>query len=523
MSDSPTPAAQYLRISRETQFYSIPEQIATIKKFAAANNFEIIRTYRDTASGLLIKNRSGLQQLLYDILKGLAQYRAVLINDVSRWGRFQDSDEAAHYEFLCKQAGVPVYYCAEAFANEHGIACSIGKALKRAMAAEYSRELSVKCFRAQKKLSILGFRMGATPGYGLRRMAISRDGKHRAMLAPGEYKALATDRVVLVPGPAREVACVRNIFQAVLKHRMCPHEIAQDLNRKRVPYRDGEPWPTFAVERILTNPKYVGDLVWNRTSFQLHKRRTQRPPDDWIVKKSAFAPLIDSSDFARAQLQLATMNSRWSDETLLSKLKQLLNQRGKLSNRLISKAKGVASVSTYFYHFGGLRRIYSMIGYSAEAGTFLKIDSRERSMQIRDRLISQIEALFSSEIVVFNKDHHLRPLLVAYGDTRIAVRICRQRCISTGTFRWRLLCGDAQQQDATLLCLLNRENKRIAKFHLIPRVLSISKEYSLRADDPLLHGSVGFRRLDTLLLVVNQVCRSSWPFAGRNVTLLKTT
>jgi hypothetical protein len=25
---------------------------------------------------------------------------------VGRWGRFQDSDEAAHYEFLCKMSGI---------------------------------------------------------------------------------------------------------------------------------------------------------------------------------------------------------------------------------------------------------------------------------------------------------------------------------------------------------------------------------------------------------------------------------
>ena len=480
MSNSPTPAAQYLRISREVQFYSFPEQIATIKKFAAANNFEIIRTYQDTASGLLVKNRSGLQQLLFDILKGRAQYRAVLINDVSRWGRFQDPDEAAHYEFLCKQAGVPVYYCAEAFANEHGIAGSIGKALKRAMAAEYSQELSMKCFRAQKKLAGLGFRMGATPGFGLRRMAISRDGRQRVLLASGEYKALAMDRVVLVPGPEKEVACVRHIFQALLDHHMCPREIARDLNRKRLRYLDGKPWPTFAVERILRNPKYMGELVWNRTSTRLHTRRIKHPPEDWVVRKDAFVPLIDSGDFARAQLRLATMSGRWSDEALLSKLKHLLNQRGKLSNRLISKARGMASISTYFNHFGGLRRIYSMIGYSAEAGTFLKTDSRKSSILIRDRLIAQIKALFSSEIVVFNKDRHLRPVLVAYGDTRVAVRICRQRCTGPGTVRWRLICGNGQQQDATLLCLLNRENKRISQFHLIPRILAVPKEYSLR-------------------------------------------
>src|SRR3954470_6667458 len=172
MPGSPIPAAQYLRISREVQHWSIPAQVASIGRFAAINNFEIVQTYRDTASGLLIKNRAGLQQLLSDVLKGRAQYRAVLVHDVSRWGRFQDTDEAAYYEFLCKQAGVPVHYCAEPFANDRSIAGCVGKALKRAIAAEYSRELSIKCFRGQKKLASLGFRMGAMPGYGLRRMAI---------------------------------------------------------------------------------------------------------------------------------------------------------------------------------------------------------------------------------------------------------------------------------------------------------------------------------------------------------------
>jgi len=75
--------------------------------------------------------------------------------------------------------------------------------------------------------------MGAMPSYGLRRMAISPDGRHRTLLGPWEHKALATDRVVLVPGPAKEVGCVRYIFRALLEHHKRPREIADDLNRKK--------------------------------------------------------------------------------------------------------------------------------------------------------------------------------------------------------------------------------------------------------------------------------------------------
>jgi hypothetical protein len=66
-------------------------------------------------------------------------------------GRFQDTDEAAHNEFVCKSAGIPVHYCAETFGNDGSLPSSIMKALKRAMAGEYSRELSVKVFAGQKR------------------------------------------------------------------------------------------------------------------------------------------------------------------------------------------------------------------------------------------------------------------------------------------------------------------------------------------------------------------------------------
>ena len=72
-------------------------------------------------------------------MAGAAPYKAILVYDVSRWGRFQDTDESAHYEFLCKSAGVPVHYCAETFANDGSLPSLIMKALKRTMAGEYGR------------------------------------------------------------------------------------------------------------------------------------------------------------------------------------------------------------------------------------------------------------------------------------------------------------------------------------------------------------------------------------------------
>ena len=105
-------AAQYVRMSTERQRYSIQNQATVIAAYAHARNLKIVRTYSDEGeSGLRIKNRAGLRRLISDITGSQADYGYLLIYDVSRWGRFQDTDESAHYEFICRQAGVKIEYC----------------------------------------------------------------------------------------------------------------------------------------------------------------------------------------------------------------------------------------------------------------------------------------------------------------------------------------------------------------------------------------------------------------------------
>jgi len=206
------PAAQYVRMSTEHQQYSLENQSTAIQTYATSHGFEVVRTYSDAAkSGLVLRHRIGLRQLLQDVVSGAPAYRVILVYDVSRWGRFQDTDESAHYEFLCKSAGVPVHYCAETFANDGTLPSLIMKALKRTMAGEYSRELGVKVLAGLKRLASLGFKQGGMPGYGLRRMLVSPAGVPKQVLGLGERKGIATDRVILVPGPAHEVQCVKDI------------------------------------------------------------------------------------------------------------------------------------------------------------------------------------------------------------------------------------------------------------------------------------------------------------------------
>jgi DNA invertase Pin-like site-specific DNA recombinase len=173
ISDKPVRAAQYVRMSTEHQKYSTENQAEILQQYAAQRGLEIVRTYADEGkSGLRLDGRDALKRLIEDVENRKADFTTILVYDVSRWGRFQDADESAYYEYICKRAGISVQYCAEQFENDGSPVSTIVKGVKRAMAGEYSRELSVKVFTGQCRLIELGYRQGGPPGYGLRRSLI---------------------------------------------------------------------------------------------------------------------------------------------------------------------------------------------------------------------------------------------------------------------------------------------------------------------------------------------------------------
>ena len=153
------------------------------------------------SSGLRLSSRAALTELLREVESGNAQFQRILVYDVSRWGRFQDADESAYYEYICKRAGVFVHYCAEQFENDGSISSSLLKTIKRSMAAEFSRELSVKVFAGLCRLFELGYRQGGFAGFGFRRQLLDCRGKIKGLLSNGERKSIQNDRVVLIPGP----------------------------------------------------------------------------------------------------------------------------------------------------------------------------------------------------------------------------------------------------------------------------------------------------------------------------------
>lgn len=361
---SPKRAAQYVRMSTEHQRYSIEYQTTANQAYAVEHGYELVRTFADPGvSGLTFARRQGLKTLLSTVVGREADFEVVLVYDVSRWGRFQDTDEGAHYEFVCRAAGVPVEYTAEAFANDGSALTSLVKHLKRAMAAEYSRELSERVSRAKRGLGALGFFQGGMAGVGLRRLALRADGAPRAILQAGERNGMTGCRVTLVPGPPEEVALVQRIFRMRAEGRSF-REVAEALNALGVPAPSNGAWAGSTIRSIIRNEKYAGTKVTGRTRCRFGRTRCE-PEDRWIRKPDAFEALVSQSLFADAQHACHRARRRiGSKPAMLAALAEVLVNRGKLSFNIIRDDPRTPAPTTYVAHFGSLSACYEQVGYS---------------------------------------------------------------------------------------------------------------------------------------------------------------
>lgn len=377
-------AAQYIRMSTEHQKYSTENQSAAIEEYARRYGMTVVRTYADRGrSGLSLDGRPALKQLLEDVRVGNTPFGYILVFDVSRWGRFQDADESAAYEYFCKSAGLQVRYCTEQFENDGSLSSSLIKHMKRVMAGEYSRELSEKVFSGACRMVARGFKQGGAPGFGLRRLLVDEFGRPKGILSPGQQKSIQTDRVVLVPGPDREVKIVREIYRLFLSEKMSRMQIVRFLNQRGILGENGNRWSKCTIRAVLTNDKYAGNYAYNRISCKLRGVRVRNPPEKWVRAEGVFKPLIDINTFNAAKRLVETKRVRLSDEEALNRLRACLKKHGCLSPRIIADSQDLPSIQTYRGKFGSLARAFELVGGKAEWGCALENSTAKVKLSIQ--------------------------------------------------------------------------------------------------------------------------------------------
>jgi DNA invertase Pin-like site-specific DNA recombinase len=462
-------AAQYVRMSTDHQRYSTQNQAAAIAVYAAQHDLVIVRTYADEGrSGLRITQREGLIELIDDVRNGRADFDHILVYDVSRWGRFQDTDESAYYEFICRQAGIKVCYCAEEFDNDGSVIASIVKNLKRVMAAEFSRELSVKVHAGACRVASLGFKQGGAASYGLQRELVDENRCSLGILLKGQRKHLQTDRVLLRPGPQREQKIVAQIFREYVVHRRSQAAIARLLNKEQVPSHRGTPWSEAMIRNILNNEIYIGNSVYNRKSFRLKQVMKKNPPELWVRATGLFEPIVDKSIFLRAQELLKEQYVRLSDEQLLKKLRQALAVNGKLSVSIMVATDGMPSAALYAYRFGSLREAFRRVGYVNSERDFDYLDARRQSdaelLRQASAIATRIRALgaaaiFDPETKVMTVDDRLT----------ISLRMARYYIAPRHAPAWLVHRRIVEPAGLILALRLDKEtNREVTDYFLLP-------------------------------------------------------
>ncbi len=258
-------AAQYIRMSTDRQELSPALQREAIRRYAEANSFTVVATYADEGrSGVRIANRESLQRLLKDVLEA-PQFTAVLVYDVSRWGRFQDVDAAAYYEYHCRMNGVHVIYVAESFSREMTPANVMVKNMKRMMAAEYSRDLAAKARAGQERVLAMGYQMGHLPPLGYRRVSVSSDGRRRQPLLQGQRKMALNDRIEWVLAPKPEVDLVRRICECYARSNLGLSALASLVRAEGWRTTRGAAVTVPSLRDLFDNEALIGNFVWGVT------------------------------------------------------------------------------------------------------------------------------------------------------------------------------------------------------------------------------------------------------------------
>jgi DNA invertase Pin-like site-specific DNA recombinase len=480
-------AAQYVRMSTDMQRYSLENQSRAIAVYAARRGLTIVRSYEDAGrSGLRLDGRDALKNLIEDISSGQADFTLVLVYDVSRWGRFQDSDESAYYEFICKKAGVAVEYCAEQFENDGSLTATVIKNIKRAMAGEFSRELSVKVHAGQSRIAALGYNVGAAPGYGLRRYLLDEHGNRKMELAPGQRKNIKSERVTFVRGPAREVETVQRVYDLFIDQKKSLNNIARWLNARTILNVRGRPWSSTAVRQLLSNEKYIGNSVYNRGSKKLGGKWKRNPQSEWVRKVGAFEPIISLERFEQAQQQLEENANGYTKNEMLDYLTAIWCREKHLSRDIVDRSPNGPSTNTFKNHFGSLANAFQEVGF-----TSARLANHQNLRRLR-KAISQDMAIRIPELGGTVKlSPGCNSQLRINEAINATVVIGRTSC--TGAARnqnhWRFGYRSRQKPDILIVARVDHGSSTVRDYYVLPILF-------LPAGSWLTVSGVNYRRLE---------------------------
>lgn len=322
--------AFYGRVSTEDQ--QDPEssrawQLAKAQGLADAAGGSIVAEYFDLghSRSLPWRRRPEATRLLLDVADPARAFDAIVVGEASR--AFGDGTDQATTLRVLEHHGVTFWSPDTSGAFDRAnISHRLMGAIKAELAQEERETIRRRVRDAMREQARDGRFLGGRPPYGYR---LADAGPH-----PNPSKAGNGQRLhVLEPDPVT-APIVTRIFDLYLgglgwfaiAERLtaeglpCPS--AHDRARNR--HRDGSAWSRSAVRAIITNPRYTGRQVWNRSrrdetqlldptdpTMGSDYRQVWNERGEWVWSvELAHEPIVDVDTFTAAQELIAAGSHR---------------------------------------------------------------------------------------------------------------------------------------------------------------------------------------------------------------------
>ena len=117
---------------------------------------------------------------------------------------------------------------------------------------------------------------------------------------------------------------------------------------------------------MLTNPKYIGTIVYNRTSGKLRQKRLTNAVDEWVFREGAFEAIVSAALYEKAQQLIKDRRLALDDYQILDRLSALLKKFGRLSTEIIDSDPETPCVQVITQRFRSLPSVYELVGYKPQ-------------------------------------------------------------------------------------------------------------------------------------------------------------
>lgn len=192
-----------------------------------------------------------------------------------------------------------------------------------------------------------------------------------------EKASTPSEHVILVPGPLAELKTIERVYAMFIDQQCKIQTIANSLNADGIQTGTGKAWRHSMVRDVLSNDKYIGSAVYNRTSKKLNGNWRRNPREEWIRCEGAFQAVVSKERFEQAQQRLEAISRPLTNNDRLDLVTALWCQRGHLSSKIVDRAEIAPCCHSYAYHFGSMARAFRMIGFRNRENLSFNTDLRK--------------------------------------------------------------------------------------------------------------------------------------------------